>query len=601
MEAKRSGAHREKHRQDAKGDQVTKARIGWWLEEQTGAAFDVDSLITSRALICANSGGGKSYCVRKTIEALCGKVQQFIIDTDGEFSSLREKFDFVVCSPRGGDAVAHPKTAALLCRRLLETKVSAVIDISELKVPERHLFVQKFIEALMLVGKDLWGPLAVILDEAQIYCPEKGHGESVAADAVIDLASRGRKRGFCLIAATQRLSKFRKDAAAELLNRLTGRTGLDLDVKRAAFDLGMTPKDAQAILPHLEPGDFYAFGPAISKNVRLLHIEPAETSHPKAGVARVKALPKPTAAITAVLPQLADLQQEAEQEAKTLQDLRNEVARLNREVREKDRAFDALMVDYGKAKVDAFSREDRKLIAELQGRLAAATKAGREYDKALEKIGGIVEDITGRVDLVAMGWPPPPKRAQDNAPVAASHDRMRPAPKYGDAPDKAEGMPIVNEAFEVSNPQQGILDALAWLAHKGISQASRPMVSAICKRRGGAFNNNVSALKTAGFIHYPNNLLALTPHGEQYANPPGDDGRELWQHWMDILTGPQKDILKVAVEWHQEDRPLSREELSNLVGRSGGAFNNNISAMCTMGALYYPEKGFVAVTKNVVP
>jgi DNA helicase HerA-like ATPase len=39
------------------------------------------------------------------------------------------------------------------------------------------------------------------------------------------LATRGRKRGFCAVAATQRLSKLHEGRAAECNNKLIGRTG----------------------------------------------------------------------------------------------------------------------------------------------------------------------------------------------------------------------------------------------------------------------------------------------------------------------------------------------------------------------------------------
>jgi DNA helicase HerA-like ATPase len=69
----------------------------------------------------------------------------------------------------------------------------------------------------------------VILDEAHIYCPERGSGDSESTEAVISLMSQGRKRGYAGIIATQRLSKLHKDAAAEANNVIIGRTWLDAD------------------------------------------------------------------------------------------------------------------------------------------------------------------------------------------------------------------------------------------------------------------------------------------------------------------------------------------------------------------------------------
>ncbi len=193
--------------------------------------IDLPRLLVTRMLLQANSGQGKSHALRRLIEQLAGKVQQLIIDPEGEFPSIREKFDFVVCAAQGADAATHPRTAALLARRLMETEASAVLDISDLKAHERHPFVRLFVESLIEAPKELRHPCVVVLDEAQIFVPEKG--ESEAAAAVIDLATRGRKRGLCLVAATQRISMFNKDAAAELKNRLIGGTTQDLDIKRA--------------------------------------------------------------------------------------------------------------------------------------------------------------------------------------------------------------------------------------------------------------------------------------------------------------------------------------------------------------------------------
>jgi DNA helicase HerA-like ATPase len=82
-------------------------------------------------------------------------------------------------------------------------------------------------------------------------------GKAESTIAVIDVATRGRKRGLALVAATQRLSKLHKDVAAELLNKLIGRTGLDVDVKRAAAELGLTAREAVSVLRDLQPGEFY--------------------------------------------------------------------------------------------------------------------------------------------------------------------------------------------------------------------------------------------------------------------------------------------------------------------------------------------------------
>lgn len=283
------------------------------------SSLDLSTLIDTRLLIQANSGGGKSWLIRRLLEQSHGKVQQIVIDLEGEFSTLREKFDYILAG-KNGDTPAEPRSASLLARRLLELNVSAIIDLYELPQQERKRFVKLFLEALINAPKHLWHPVLIVIDEAHVFAPEKGQSEAMGA--VIDLATRGRKRGYCAVLATQRLSKLHKDAAAECNNKLIGRTGLDIDRKRAAEELGFTSKEAALALRQLEPGEFFAFGPVISPEVTKVQIGSVTTSHPKAGDRIVTEPTQPTAKIKAILSKLADLPAEAAAEAKSMEDLR---------------------------------------------------------------------------------------------------------------------------------------------------------------------------------------------------------------------------------------------------------------------------------------
>src|SRR2546429_299134 len=291
--------------------------------------IDLSRLIDTRLLVQANSGGGKSWLLRRLLEQSHGKVQQIVIDLEGEFSTLREKYDYILAA-KEGDTAAEPRSAALLARRLLELNVSAIIDLYELSHQERKHFVRLFLSAMINAPKSLWHPCLVIVDEAHVFAPQAGQSE--AMEAVIDLATRGRKRGYCAVLATQRLSKLHKDAAAEMNNKLIGRTGLDIDRKRAAEELGFTTKEDAISLRNLAPGEFYAFGPAISESVEKVTVGPVATSHPKAGARIITQVTPPTAKIRQIIAQLADLPQEARQEAQNVEALKTENASLKRRI-----------------------------------------------------------------------------------------------------------------------------------------------------------------------------------------------------------------------------------------------------------------------------
>src|SRR5882672_4233197 len=131
-----------------------------------GVSCDLPRLIGTRLLVQASSGAGKSWLLRRLLEQSHGKVQQIVIDPEGEFASLRERFDYVLAARQGGDTLADARTAKLLAERLLELGVSAILDIYELKSHERVAFVKIFVDALIEAPKALWHPVLVLLDEA---------------------------------------------------------------------------------------------------------------------------------------------------------------------------------------------------------------------------------------------------------------------------------------------------------------------------------------------------------------------------------------------------------------------------------------------------
>ncbi len=134
--------------------------------EDKDKLINLDTLIDSRGLILANSGAGKSYTARKILEESNGEVMSIVIDFEGEFKTLRENYEFLVIGP-DGDIPLSMESAHLLPSKLLELNISTILDVSELKRPERAKYVKKFIEALMEIPRKsgLWKPCFIFIDE----------------------------------------------------------------------------------------------------------------------------------------------------------------------------------------------------------------------------------------------------------------------------------------------------------------------------------------------------------------------------------------------------------------------------------------------------
>jgi hypothetical protein len=376
-------------------------------------SLDVDVVLKTRLLIQGGSGSGKSWLLRRLAEQLFGKLPVIIIDPEGEFATLRKSYGYVLVG-QGGETPADPRSAALVAHKLLELHASAVCDIFELKPADRHLWVQRFLDAMIDAPKTLWQPVCVIVDEAHLFCPEKGAGESVASDAMIALTTRGRKRGYVAVFATQRLSKLRKDAAAELQNVLIGRTFIENDRKRAVETLGIAG-DVAAFsheLKTLPEGHFWAFGPAITLERTLVHVGGVETPHPKLGASYKGAPPPAPETIRALLPKLADLPHEAEKQARTEGELRAEIAALKREkaaaltlvappvVIERPMltpAESALLIELG-GKIDVLAERLRRPLPISQVRTVLETvlaEATTNHTQVAAEAARLVEALTG--------------------------------------------------------------------------------------------------------------------------------------------------------------------------------------------------------------
>lgn len=150
----------------------------------SAVAINVDRLVASRLLLQANSGGGKSWALRRLLEQTNGRLQHLVIDIEGEFHTLRERFDYVLAAknPPAGEPVADVRSATLLAHKLLELGVSAIVDICELEKHERKHFVRLFLESLMAAPRALWHPVLVVVDGV---CP--------AVAAAIVRANLGRE------------------------------------------------------------------------------------------------------------------------------------------------------------------------------------------------------------------------------------------------------------------------------------------------------------------------------------------------------------------------------------------------------------------------
>lgn len=506
-------------------------------------AINLPKLIESRLVIQANSGGGKSWATRRLIEESFGHVQIVVIDPEGEFNNMRGKYDFVYAG-KGGDAPVESRSAALLATRLLELKASAIIDLYELPPQERKHFVRLFLDSMVNAPKELWpinyGGCLIFLDEADLFAPEKR--ESEALSAVIDMAGRGRKRGYCLIPATRRPAQLNKDVAAECNNKLIGRASLDIDRKRSSEELGFTTKDQILSLRNLEPGEFYTFGPAISREVIKTVIGDVHVKPPKPGMG-TKATPPPTAKVRAILSKLADLPAEAVAEARTVTELKAEITRLKRNNK----------VPGATTQIDIRKELEPHLIA-----LASERNAMSQLIAQWEQYSDRLRDIALRASI-GLADAIKELRKPSKEPAARYSGKM---PRSAPERNAVQHIPAQSKAVTIptdglSGPEQRILDAIAWLESLGIAEPEQTAVAFLAGYTygGGGFNNPRGSLRTKGLVEYRGGKIALSDSGRSIARIPDTPltTDELHAKVLAVLPGPERKLLSVLLEIYPDD------------------------------------------------
>jgi uncharacterized protein len=570
--------------------------------DNKNASFDLDTLLTTRLLIQANSGAGKSWLLRRLMEQLFGHVQVIAIDPEGEFSTLREKFDYVLVG-KGGETPAHLATAEHVAHKLLELRASAVCDIYETPAAERHIWVQKFLEALIDAPKKLWHPAVIIVDEAQMFCPEKG--ESVAADAMVNLTTRGRKRGFCAVWATQRLANVNKDATSMLLNRLVGGTFEDVDIKRALDLLSVPSEEKHQVsqqLKTLDPGQFFAFGRAVSKERILLQVGDVSTSHPKPGSSKHAAEPpEPSEKVRAMLGALAEIPKVAEEKARTLDDYKKQVRDLKTEVLTLKRAQPKVEaakpgVDVPTLKRTVQESVEKSVLARDQQWMRAVEDYTSRFERTLAEV---IKRLDGQLRVVPFKMPDKVSKVVVTSDITkAIKGRATVEAVDVKASPYRPPAPPVEAKGDVTAPEMRIIASLAEAEAMGRKQINRAFLATLTRvsASSGGFRNKLGSLRSKGMVDYPqDDFVSLTMQGREIApavDPPTSPD-EMLDRCKAVVSKPQAAILDSL--FRSYPNPIDRVDLAGSisVSESSGGFRNKLGSLRTAGMIDYPSQGTV--------
>jgi DNA helicase HerA-like ATPase len=116
------------------------------------ARLDLEELLATRLLVQGNSGSGKSHLLRRLLEQSAPWVQQAVIDPEGDFVTLGERFGHLVI-----DAEAQSEHGLQLAgERARMHRVSTVLNLEGLDAEGQMRHAAAFLGGLFEAGRESW-------------------------------------------------------------------------------------------------------------------------------------------------------------------------------------------------------------------------------------------------------------------------------------------------------------------------------------------------------------------------------------------------------------------------------------------------------------
>lgn len=556
--------------------------------------------ITRRIAAIGMSGSGKSNTACVLVEHFLDLgAQVVILDNDGTWYGLRlapdgkgKGYDIPVFGGDHGDIPLDFRSGALVADVIVDRGISVVLDVSDFRKGQRHQFATDFAEQLYHRKKSKKTPMMFVIEEAQDFLPQRfGKDQARMVGAYEDITKGGRKYGIGSMIISQRPQAINKDGLnqAEIL---FAHYTYGSQERKALADWITNKNESVDIveeLPFLEVGQAYVWSPRWLKTMRKVQIPLKRTFDAAATpVFGRKQIAPPTLA-PVDLERLQDSMREAIQKAEE-----NDPAALKRKIQqltgELSRAKSAhsqqVTVQPPEPQIVRVPILETSQIDELKRVIVNIEVSQTEFAATLDNLAEAINaalDLATKTNHVTPARPPPTVQLQPITP--------RPIRASG-----GEGT--------LTNPQQRVLDAIAWMDSIGIEDPSQVAVAFLAgyTHGGGSFNNIKSSLNSAGLVTYQsNNRIELTDAGRRLANhmPLGLTADALQERVFNVLPGPECAILKTILRYYPN--MVSKEAVANNTNSSrgeayapgGGSFTNPVSRLKTLGLIEYPAPGHV--------
>ncbi len=239
-------------------------------------SLDLEEIIGQCIAILGIRGSGKSNTAGVIFEELLKHNYPLsIVDIDGEYFGLKEKFEvLVVGTGEGVEIEVDVDCAEEIAQISMEKNVPVVLDLSGFLSEERNAFLQEYLTALWNLAGKLRRPYIVGIEEAHEFIPQGTKTE--LKELIARIALRGRKRGLGAIIISQRSAKVEKDVLSQAGILFLHRVVHEADMRVYSELLPWRKSEVKELITGLDTGDcVYVNG----DTVLPIYVRERETFH----------------------------------------------------------------------------------------------------------------------------------------------------------------------------------------------------------------------------------------------------------------------------------------------------------------------------------
>lgn len=565
--------------------------------------------VTQTFAIVAKRRVGKTYTASVMAEEMIkAKLPIVVLDPTGAWWGLRASADgtkaglpVIIIGGAHGDLPLEETSGKIIADLVVDHPGFYIVDLSQTASgAAQDRFVTDFAERLYRRKATATFPLHVFVDEADAFAPQKPQpGQQRMLGAIDTLIRRGGLRGIGMTSITQRPAVLNKNVLTQsetlIVLRITApqdQDAVDDWIKRNGTK--EERDEMMGALASLKKGEAYVWSPSWLEMFKRVVIRERDTFNssatPEVGETRVE--PKVLAAV--------DLATLRERLAETIEkvkaddpdELHKEIAGLKKQLRDRGQGTTAAATPDREVerRIDLAVRRELQVHGAEDGRRRAAvadevSSAAGELDAILGRLRRSAE----RLREAFVG------HASSPSPTPIAHERALKPPTT-----------VLSSHNGISRPQQRMLNAMAQLVRIGVQRAPRTLVAALSDQSpsSSGFEKNMSTLRSAGWIHYPDaDTLALTPDG----TPRADAGSallslaDLHAAVRDLVSGPQWLMAEALIGCFPDSMDRGALAAESRQSATSSGFEKNLSTLRSLGFIAYPSSSEAIATTLLMP